>query len=250
MNENEIILGLDVSTSCIGYCLFLNDGSDFGKIIKMGHILPKISNKIKGIESLFLKKKIFNDEFLQQYQELGINKVIIEEPLLSSNNIETVSTLLRFNGMISDCVYNTLGIVPNYISSYEARQYAFPDLMSIRKYNKKGEQYPKTKILKSLSKSEMVLFGAYPFDCDKKTVMWNKVMENYQNIEWIYDKYGDLKKENYDANDALITCLGIKNKEKYGNITYTVSNIVNNDKKITYQLNYWDKEIQREIILD
>jgi hypothetical protein len=68
------------------------------------------------------------EEFIEKYKDIGIDHVIIEEPLISSNNSITVSTLLRFNGMISDCIYNVLGIVPDYISSYDARKYSFPDL--------------------------------------------------------------------------------------------------------------------------
>jgi hypothetical protein len=47
--------------------------------------------------------------------------VVIEEPLLQSNNVNTVATLLRFNGMISKSVFDTLGVVPDFISSYDAR---------------------------------------------------------------------------------------------------------------------------------
>jgi hypothetical protein len=50
--------------------------------------------------------------------------VVIEEPLLQSNNVNTVATLLRFNGMISKSVFDTLG-VPDFISSYDARKYSF-----------------------------------------------------------------------------------------------------------------------------
>ena len=127
INENsDIILGLDISTTTIGCCVFLDDKSDYGKIIKLTHIVPKISSKIKGIESLFLKKDIFENEFLSLWKDTGIKRVIIEEPLLRSNNVKTVGTLLRFNGMISYSVYRVLGIVPEYISSYYARKYAFP----------------------------------------------------------------------------------------------------------------------------
>ena len=121
-NDNRIILGLDISTTTIGVCLLEDDGSEYGKIIELTHINPKVSSKIKGIEQLFLKKKIF-EEFLVKYKDFGIDNVIIEEPLLRSNNVNTVSTLLRFNGMVSDSVYNMLGIVPQYISSYDAREY-------------------------------------------------------------------------------------------------------------------------------
>jgi hypothetical protein len=62
--------------------------------------------------------------------------VVIEEPLLQSNNVNTVATLLRFNGMISKSVFDTLGVVPDFISSYDARKYSFPELMSVRKFKK------------------------------------------------------------------------------------------------------------------
>ena len=37
--------------------IIIDDGSDYGKIIELTHISPKVSSKIKGIEQLFLKKK-------------------------------------------------------------------------------------------------------------------------------------------------------------------------------------------------
>ena len=48
-------VGLDVSTSCIGITILVDDGSEYGRIAEMTHISPKVSNKIKGIESLFIK---------------------------------------------------------------------------------------------------------------------------------------------------------------------------------------------------
>ena len=148
-NNHPILMGLDISTQCIGICLLEDDGSEYGKVIELTHISPKVSNKVKGIEQLFLKKKIF-EEFVLKYKDFGIDEVIIEEPLMRSNNVLTVSTLLRFNGMVSDCVYNILGIVPNYISSYDAREYSFPELMSIRKYGKDEKQYEFSKIHKEI----------------------------------------------------------------------------------------------------
>ena len=249
-NNGNIILGLDVSTACIGYCLYLDKGEDFGHIIKMGHISPKVPTKVKGIESLFLKKKIFNDEFLSEYKDFGIVDVVIEEPLLGSNNVNTVATLLRFNGMISDCVYTELGVVPKYISSYDARKYAFPELMSIRKFNKKGSIYPKSKIISMLKKNELSLFGSYPFDISKKIVVWNKVMEVYKDIEWVIDKNGELKKENFDANDALIACLGYIHRKNYGELDFNVSNIESKDENnVSYELTYWNKKFLKEISL-
>lgn len=51
--NNNIILGLDVSTSCIGVCVFNDDGSKDGKILKMSQILYKSSEfkNMNGIET-------------------------------------------------------------------------------------------------------------------------------------------------------------------------------------------------------
>lgn len=246
----EIYLGLDVSTACIGISIIVDDGSDYGKIIELTHISPKVSSKIKGIEQLFLKKKIF-EEFLIKYKDFGIDHVVIEEPLLRSNNVNTVSTLLRFNGMVSDCVYNILGIVPNYISSYDAREYSFPELMSIRKYGKDEKQYEYSKIHKEIKDCKLVLFGGYPWTIDKKTVIQGKVADVFPDIEWLYNKKEELKKENFDACDAYVAVLGFMNKKRFGELSFS-SEIVgeSNDGKgtreIVYTVKYWNREETRK----
>lgn len=243
-NGNKIAMGLDVSTSTIGVCIVLDDGSDYGKILELTHISPKIPSKIKGIESLFIKKKIF-EEFIVKFKDFGIDEIVIEEPLLRSNNVNTVGTLLRFNGMISDCVYNILGIVPRYISSYDARKYSFPTLMSIRKYGKDEKQYDYKKIKKEIQQCKMVLFGDYPWTIDKKTVIQGNVSELFPDVPWIYNKKGELKKENFDASDAYVACLGYLNKEKYGELDMRVENIEEIDKGIKYDVVYWNKRLSR-----
>lgn len=246
MNKNgkKIAMGLDVSTSTIGVCIVLDDDTEYGKILELTHISPKVSNKNKGIEQLFLKKKIF-EEFIIKFKDFGIDEVVIEEPLLRSNNVNTVATLLRFNGMISECVYNVLGIVPNYISSYDARKYSFPTLMSIRKFGKDEKQYEYKKILKEIQQCKMVLFGDYPWTIDKKSVIQGNVSELFPDVPWIYNKNGELKKENFDATDAYVACLGFMNKSKYGDLELKVSNVKEIDNGIEYDVLYWDKKIHR-----
>ena len=253
-NGNKIAMGLDVSTQTIGVCILIDDGSDYGKIAELTHINPKVSTKIKGIEQLFLKKKIF-EEFLIKYKDFGIDEVIIEEPLLRSNNVNTVSTLLRFNGMVSDCVYNILGIVPVYISSYNAREYSFPELMSIRKYGKDEKQYPFTKIMKEIKECKLVLFGGYPWTIDKKTVIQGKVSELFPDIEWLYDKKGELKKENFDACDAYVAVLGHLNMQKHGELNFTVEelgakNEPGNAIIVDYNVHYWDRVEKRTTYIE
>lgn len=247
--KTDIILGMDVSSACIGCCILLNDGSESGKIIELTHIVPKVSKKIKSIESLFLKDKIFKNDFLMKWKDFGITRVVIEEPLLSSNNSYTVSTLLRFNGMISESVYEVLGVVPEYISSYDARKYAFPSLMDIRKYGKNGEKYPKNKILNSLKKGNLTLFGNFPWDVDKKSILQGKVAELFPDIEWIYDKNGELRKENYDASDAFVACYGFLNKERYKDLNFNIENVNVNNNKIEYDVSYWNKTYSKVINL-
>ena len=163
------------------------------------------------MQELFEKAIIFESEFLDKYADVGITRVIIEEPLLRSNNVNTVATLLRFNGMISRAVYDTLGIVPEYISSYDARCYGFPELMSVRTINRKGEAYTE----KEISKKNPVLFGAYDDNVDKKSVVWELVADMEPQITWIYDKKGKLKKENFDMTDAYAAVIGYMRKEGF-----------------------------------
>ena len=217
-SQKNIIMGLDISTSCIGICILEDDGTDNGKILELTHVNPKTPRKVSGIEALCIKKQIFNDEFLSKWVDFGITRVIIESPLLSSNNVNTVATLLQFNGLISDCVYNTLHIVPEYISSYEARKYAFPSLIAVRKFDKKGEPYPKDRIKRALEKNQLVLFGSYEWQIDKKGVIMGKVNDISPDIDWLTDKNGEFRKENFDSCDALVACLGVLHKDRNGEI--------------------------------
>ena len=238
-------MGLDVSTETIGVTIMVDDGSEYGKIAEMTHISPKAPKGIKGIESLFIKKKHFQS-FISEFSKYRIDKVVIEEPLLSSNNKNTVATLLRFNGLISECIYNTFNVVPEYISSYDARKYSFPELMAVRKYGKKeGSVYDRKKVVKANKEANFVLFGSYPWAIDKKCVIQEKVSKLFPNIEWRYNKKGELRKENFDATDSYVTCLGFINKEKYGEIEMKVDNIVETEDKIEYDVLYWGKSVHR-----
>lgn len=208
MSKNRYALGLDVSTKTIGISLFEIQGNNL-KLILLHHVTPVVKPRpVSKMQELFEKSKIFEDEFLLKYKDFGVETVIIEEPLLRSNNVNTVATLLRFNGIISRAVYDILGIVPEYISSYDARAFAFPELMQKRTINKKGEVYSQ----KESEKLKPVLFGAYDYEVDKKMVIFDKVCELEPQITWLFDKKGKLKKESLDMSDAYVCVLGWKNK--------------------------------------
>lgn len=213
--EPRVVLGLDVSTKTIGISLAVVDDEGEIKPVEVTHLKLSIPTKYKDAEALFMKNSLFREKAEELQSKYVVDSVVIEEPLVSSNNSITVSTLLKFNGIVSWTVYEVFGVIPEYISSYDARKYGMPQLMSIRKYAKNGDAYDYKKIRKSISKNELVEFGAYPFDVSKKDIIWAYVSEKFPNINWVTDKNGELTKENFDASDSLICILGWLNKRKY-----------------------------------
>jgi hypothetical protein len=193
LKESPKVLGLDISTKTIGWALFeIKSGS----LLELTHVspVPKPKEECK-IKELLLKSEIFRSK-LEQYKGLGITKVVIEEPLLNSNNIRTVQTLLRFNSFVCKVIYDTLGIIPDFISTYNSRKFAFPELVQ---ENDKGKH---------------VLFGGLPKDIDKKMIVWEKVAKREPQINWLYTKNNTLKKENFEQTDAYCCVLGHMNQLK------------------------------------
>ena len=135
--NNPKVLGLDVSTSTIGWALF---DMRTQELLELTHISPRPKPKTENkIEELLRKAEVFKTK-LEEYKNLGITKVIIEEPLLNSNNIYTVQTLLRFNSFVTKNIYDVLGVVPEFISTYNSRKFAFPEL--VQENDKKKFVFP------------------------------------------------------------------------------------------------------------
>lgn len=209
------ILGLDVSTKTIGIALFEEDG----KLLELTHITPVIKPKPETkLEELFKKVDAF-EKLLTRYIELDIEKVVIEEPLLNSNNVYTVGTLLKFNGMISKMVSEVLNVIPDFVSSYDARAFSFPELMQVRTHNRKGEPYTE----KEISKKKPVLFGSYDFKVDKKMIIWEKVADLEPQIVWEYTKNNTLKKENFDMTDSYACVRAVMCRDGHWNCKQTVT---------------------------
>ena len=189
INKNSPkVLGLDVSTKTIGWALF---DIQTKELLELTHISPVPKPKVENkIEELILKGNIFRKK-LEDYVGLGITSVVIEEPLLNSNNVYTVGTLMRFNTLVCKEVYDVLGIVPEFISTYNSRKFAFPHLVQ---QNDKGKH---------------VLFGGLPKDTDKKVIIWELVAKLEPQITWQYTKNNTLKKENFDQTDAYCAALGM-----------------------------------------
>ena len=192
------VLGLDISTKTIGWALF---DIKTQELLELTHVSPRPKNKDteenKMLE-LILKSEVFKTK-LEDYKKLGIVSVIIEEPLLNSNNVYTIQTLLRFNTLICKTIYDILGIVPEFISTYNSRKFAFPELVQEN------------------DKKKHVLFGGLPKDIDKKMIIWELVAKKEPQIQWQYTRNNTLKKENFDQTDAYTCVLGyMRSKEIWG----------------------------------
>ena len=191
--NNAKVLGLDISTKTIGWALFdivteeLLELTHFSPVVK-----PKPDDKL---EELIYKATAFEKRLIK-YKDIGITKIIIEEPLLNSNNIWTVGTLLRFNSMICKSIYDVFGVIPSFISTYNSRKYAWDELVGV---NEKGQK---------------VLFGGFDKKVDKKVEVWKLVKKAEPQLKWEYTRFGNLKKEHYDQSDAYTCVKGYMKKEK------------------------------------
>ena len=97
---------------------------------------------------------------------------------------------------LGEKIDDVLGVIPEFISTYNSRKFAFPHLVQP---NDKGKH---------------VLFGGFAKDTDKKVIIWELVAKREPQIDWGYTKNNTLKKENYDMSDAYACALGyMKSKE-------------------------------------
>lgn len=188
LKNSPKVLGLDISTKTIGWALF---DIQTQELLELTHISPrpKVPKDEDKLLELLLKSEVFAEK-LREYKDFGIVRVVIEEPLLNSNNVYTIQTLLRFNSFVFKEIYNILGIVPEFISTYNSRKFAFPELV------------------KENDKKKFVLFGGLPKDVDKKMVIWDLVAKKEPQIKWLYTRNNTLKKENFDQTDAYTCVLG------------------------------------------
>ncbi len=165
-----MILSLDISSSCIGYCVFKNDG----KLMKMG--CSKFNSKQSKFERL---QKFIEELKTEGVLSMPIEMIAIEEPLKKFkgkfSSAETISILNFFNGLVSSYLYTTFNVEPTYYNVINARSTVFPGLKA-----------PKEE-------------GSI------KHEIWRKVMELEPQINWRYStKTRKLMDENYDQADAYV----------------------------------------------
>ena len=82
----------------------------------------------------------------------------------------------------------------------------------------------------------------------------NKINEIYPHIDWITNKSGELKKENYDACDSLVCALAYVNVNRYGLTKPQIKQCIveKNDKNgtnIHYTMEMWGKNYEKDLTL-
>jgi len=113
-----MILGLDISTACIGYVVY----SD--KLEEIGHIsLSKFG------KDQFVKAVVVKDKFIELQKKYKITNVAIEQYLKyfsgGGSRAQTMLVLAEFNGRVSQICFDVFDTVPEYFNVLTARKLAW-----------------------------------------------------------------------------------------------------------------------------
>ena len=123
----EFVLGLDVSTSCTGWCVLHLDGS----LAEMGGIL------LGKHKSVYKKAQVVEESLVELNSRYNITRIFIEENLQSFrrgfSSAQTLSTLARFNGIVSIISYQLTGVEPTHLNVNAARKTLGIKLISKKK---------------------------------------------------------------------------------------------------------------------
>ncbi len=110
-----MILALDISTSCTGYCLF-----DENDLIDIGYINL---SKHKG---LFEKASYVKSRILELSSIHNVDQIVVEENLQAFrpglSSAKTLMTLAQFNGVVRWVCYEIFDIKPQAINVNSARK--------------------------------------------------------------------------------------------------------------------------------
>ena len=161
-----MILGLDISTSITGYTLIDGD-----KIILNS---AWDTRKYKDFFEKVIHVKAGLEEVHEQYGE-QIGAVYIEQSLQSFrsgfSSAKTLSTLSRFNGIVSWIVFDKYKIKPEYLAATSARK-----LCGIK----------------------------IPRGLKAKAVVLDYLLKNEPSFTIEYTRHGNPKPDSYDRADSIV----------------------------------------------
>ena len=160
-----MILGLDISTSITGATVINENGKvvyneawDLRKYKEFFQKAEVIKGKIWELEDTFLIKEIYIEQSLQSFRS-------------GFSSAKTLSTLSRFNGVVSWLCYDILKLKPEYIAATSARK-------------KCGIKVPK--------------------GTKAKQVIIQYVLDNVPSVLIEYTKHGNPKPHCFDKADSWV----------------------------------------------
>ena len=122
---SKLVLGLDVSTSCTGVCVV---DRDIQPDDKGSHILLIDKIEFKKCKTFWEKADVVESVLLDivHRQKIVPSIFSLEEPLLGFqkglSSAATITTLMRFNGVVSYIGRRIFELDPTYISAAHARK--------------------------------------------------------------------------------------------------------------------------------
>jgi len=161
-----LILGLDVSTSITGITILEKDGT----------LVYNDSWDTRKYKSFFEKVKYVEEQVVHLSKLYGgFERVFIEESLQTFrsgfSSAKTLSTLARFNGVVSWLVYRILKTEPEYLAATSARK-----LCGIK----------------------------VPRGTKAKQVVIQHILDNVPEIQIEYTKQNNVKPHCYDKADSWV----------------------------------------------
>jgi Holliday junction resolvasome RuvABC endonuclease subunit len=165
-----MIIGLDISTSCTGWCILDQSGG----FVDIGYI------PLSSYKSMYIKARKVADELNRLHIAHDIECVSIEENLQAFrpglSSAKTLLTLARFNGIVSYLAQQEFYCAPEYINVNVARKSVGLKIISKKKGGKPTKEqvfdwvrskisysWP-TKILKSGPRKGQKIFEPGCFD--------------------------------------------------------------------------------------
>ena len=160
-----MIIGLDVSTSITGITI-INRG---------GAVIWNDAWDTRRFKNFFEKAEFIKDSLCDIKVQYPINKTFIEKPFMffgsGGSSAKTMSTLQRFNGIISWICYDTFEKTPHYFTAQQARK-----LNEIK----------------------------IPRGSDTKKEILKWVLDKHPDFSVEYTKHGNPKPKYFDIADAIV----------------------------------------------
>ena len=114
-----IVLGLDISTSCTGYCILKKNKNGNLDLLDAGAV--KLSRK----KDLYQKAAELSESLKSIVDTFNPDKIAVEENLQSFrpglSSAKTILSLAKFNGITCYIIHNITGITPESINVSSAR---------------------------------------------------------------------------------------------------------------------------------